>query len=158
MYLKQTRTRLEVKKICQECGVEFYPLRYQSKQKYCSHRCAGRAVARLYNKKYTGKKHPSWKGGRYKDATGYIMRHYAALTNEERAISKPMLNGKRKIREHRLVVAMYLKRPLKRYEQVHHINGVKTDNRIENLELKFTSAHHGKVTCPYCKRQFGVTG
>lgn len=65
-------------------------------------------------------------GTRYIDPQGYVYVIRRGHPNATRRDYVP---------EHRYVVAEHLGRALLRTESVHHINGDKTDNRIENLEL-----------------------
>jgi hypothetical protein len=73
-----------------------------------------------------GATHPAWKGGRFLTGEGYVR----LLTPHH-----PNADHQGYMLEHRLVVEKDLGRFLTADEVVHHINGVKDDNRIENLQL-----------------------
>lgn len=53
------------------------------------------------------------------------------------------VDGKR-VLQHRHIMEQHLRRKLKPPERIHHINGDRTDNRIENLELFSNHSDHQK--------------
>ena len=82
---------------------------------------------REFQKGVTGDKSYSWKGGRGITKRGYIRIWIGPYKREL---------------EHRVVIERFLGRKLAKTEHVHHKNGDKTDNRIENLEILDESPHH----------------
>lgn len=115
---------------CAQCGKVEIRSRSSGKriyreQQFCSQGCKSesqrtKALAKFESGTY----------GRHVKRNGYVW------------ISVPVLvNGKKgAIMEHRFVMSRHIGRDLFPEETVHHINGVRSDNRIENLEL-FNSRH-----------------
>ena len=70
--------------------------------------------------------------------------------------NNPSANSTGYIAEHRLIMEKELGRPLKRYEYVHHRNGIRNDNRVENLAVLKAEKHHGEIECPHCNKKFFI--
>lgn len=124
---------------CETCGKEFYIPRAHIKRsddgyergRFCSQECF-----RKWRSTLRGEETPNWQGGKFIGANGYVyVRH----------------NGKYEL-EHRVVMEKYLGRKLREDEVVHHKNGVKTDNRLENLQL-MTNSEHTKLHCKIRKEE-----
>lgn len=89
----------------------------------------------------SGLDHPNWKGGKYTTTDGYVMVNVKIGTIKEEG----EVGWHRYKREHFIVMEEHLGRKLEKGEVVHHINGIKTDNRIENLFLFKNDKEHRQL-------------
>jgi hypothetical protein len=135
---------MEEKK-CQSCNQYFLPssrhkncplCRYKNYKDSCdcgnkkSHRSS---LCILCSQK--GDLNGNWKGGKYKNSKGYILIKFP---------EHPRAAKSGYIFEHRLVMESIIGRYLLPNENVHHKNGIKDDNRSENLELWITYQPNGQ--------------
>lgn len=112
---------------------------------WCSRRCRNRA---LYK-------------GRHVSKQGYVilnLTEFSDLRDHQLAAAMAFQMGGRAVLEHRIVMARYLGRPLQSWEQVHHRNGNRQDNRLENLELRVgphgAGASAEALLCPHCGKTY----
>jgi len=110
---------------CKECDREFYRSPSSIKKgsiKFCSQKCSGKN-SRGVLKKIIPIEEKTWRVNR----RGYL----------ETTVRRT------RVLQHRWLMEKYIGRPLTKKEFVHHLNGDKQDNRIENLIL-LDSALHSK--------------
>lgn len=117
---------------CVYCGkgrwVRLVKIKDSSFTNYCN-KCQT-----IIKRRWQGDKHWNWKGGEQ-------IAQYKLICLPVSSPYKAMANSKGCILEHRLVMAKHLSRLLERHEVVHHLNGDKFDNRIENLSLTDNNNH-----------------
>ena len=119
-------------------GYKRKALKNGTEYKYRCHKCALRHAS-------SGEKNNNWNGGKFINEFGYVALNIRYLSEED----KKLIGSTRISRffpEHRLIMAKKLGRQLSETELVHHINGIKTDNRIENLSLIDPITHRAITT------------
>lgn len=136
-----------VLRTCERCGIEFPSIasrRHPGRAVLCSRQCAGLSRNFQGQLKEGGS---NWHGGRT------VQRGYVKVYAPEHHSLAGRATTRKYVFEHRIVMEQKLGRNLLPHETVHHMNGDRSDNRPENLELWATSQPSGqRITdgSPHC--------
>lgn len=147
---EHARTRAHVM-VCVECGDEYLASVFHRKvTKTCSRSCGQKLWAREHPGRWSANANGNWSGGRMVGRGGYVWVWDPEAAQRARPGTK-----KPYVLEHRLVMERILGRPLQPGENVHHKNGVRDDNRPENLEIWVKKQPPGQRSdeqkhCPTC--------
>jgi hypothetical protein len=117
-------------------------------EKYdCNYRVIAKLIDEYRDRNIkTGNKHHNWNGGASVNKNGYIE---ILLEKRDKFFKMAMTNGR--VLEHRYVMAKHIGRCLESYETVHHIDGNRQNNDIQNLQLRIGSHGRGqKCICNVC--------
>jgi len=123
---------------CPDCGKERWVQLYRDKPLYIRCGKCGKIGKLGSNFGKFGKDSAGWKGGESKHISGYIL----VWIDPTNPFFPMVAKGQNRIFKHRLIMAKHLGRCLDSWEVVHHINGIKDDNRIENLEIMILNRHN----------------
>ena len=104
-----------------------------------------RTLSEARKGKYFGSNNTQWKGGKWITEQGYVYIY---------VFEHPNKTNRNCVLEHRLVMEKHIGRYLYPWETVHHINGIKDDNRIENLKLLPSNEHNNKIQKVYQENLF----
>lgn len=144
-----------MEKQCERCGNTFYKQKWESKKywgikRFCCIRCSGTLLVKGHKQTENWYKSQMLKIGVKKSDDFKMKMRLARKNGVERAHGgylyeldyySPSANKKGQVLQHRLVVERFIGRQLKKTEIVHHINGNRKDNRIENLMVMSQSEH-----------------
>lgn len=118
-------------KQCQMCDEDFKTR--AKKRKFCSHPCYANSRRGIKSSAYkNGSSNPNWRGGKRIDGDGYVLIH---------SPYHPFCDADGYVREHRLVIEKKTKCFIRKDQVVHHLNGNRSDNRLENLQLLSKKGH-----------------
>ena len=134
------RNRRYIWVVCPDCGKGKWKALLHGKSQHP--RCIG-CGARLRGAQHSKEHCSNWRGGKTTQYEGYILTKMQA----EDIFFITMFGKNGYCPMHRLVMAKSIGRCLQTWEIVHHKNGIKNDNRVENLEITNRIDHiqaHGK--------------